>query len=208
MRYIEKHIVYKNSCFTIQNITYYQEESPTFKRINLSGNIGNLVIIKGNNGSGKSTFLKAASGLLGLHTGEVYWNHSFLKNFITDIHLLTHDTNLNPDLTVSKNLVGFCILYNQRISKLNKFLLLMDLYSVRNIKVRRLSEGQKRRTHLMRLLLVPNPVWLLDEPITALDRYRTEAFIKIMKLHTKYKGVVIITTHRNFNFNRRYKVHF
>ena len=157
---------------------------------------GQALLLHGANGSGKSTLLRVLAGLLPAAAGQVLWNgadvakdrETFRQRFL----YLGHQDGLKPGLTALENL-QFWARYAGG-SDPEAALRAFDLTALADRPVRVLSAGQKRRVALCRLALRPVPLWLLDEPLTALDDQAREAFLTRLERHLE-TGIAVIATH-------------
>jgi heme exporter protein A len=170
----------------------------------LSGEInsGELLQINGPNGCGKSTLLRLLSGFLRSETGEISWNHNNIHNQLDDytqqLHYLGHDNGLKLNLTLIENINLYCTLNNCSINSLALRAIIEKLNLARstNTRVHHLSAGQQRRLSLAKLLINPKPLWILDEPNTALDHSGQLVFVSMLEAHLQQAGMIIIATHQ------------
>ena len=156
---------------------------------------GEMLTITGANGAGKSTLLRALAGLLPLSAGEISCDG--LKNDRTlamQAHYLGHLDALKTALTAQENLEFWAGMGEGGISPLAA-LAKLALGHVAEFPVGYLSAGQKRRVALARLLVAHRPVWLLDEPTTALDALSQALFAGLASAHLASGGLVIAATH-------------
>lgn len=136
---------------------------------------GEVVVLKGANGAGKTTLLHLCAGLLRLHTGA----GTILGHDLADDHrgvrahvgLLAHSTGLYEDLTVEENIAFWARAVRAGQTEIDEAMATLGLDGrLRDVAVRRLSAGQRRRTALAALLVRRPELWLLDEPHAALDQ--------------------------------------
>lgn len=176
----------------VENLSAVRHYSPLFSNLSFTLKSGNLLLIKGKNGSGKSTLLKILAGLLLPHTGSVTYQCDM------PIYYLGHRNGLKLDLTVKENLIIRTVLQdvvlNERTmpSKLTH----LQLDSLLNTPVRMLSAGQQRRVALSLLWFIRKQVWLLDEPLTSLDRETERLFTQHLDTHLQQGGIAVICTHQ------------
>lgn len=163
---------------------------------------GELLRLAGANGSGKTSLLRILCGLLAPSGGEVRWNGAAIRKlgeeYATQLVYLGHAPAVKDELTPAENLEIACTLAGLRVSTqavydaLGRFGL-----SGTDFFVKKLSQGQRRRAALARLLLSePVPLWLLDEPFSALDAAATQLVETLIDGHAARGGSVVFTTHQ------------
>lgn len=167
---------------------------------------GHALILRGTNGSGKTSLLRMLAGLTLPDAGAVWWNGEPLKALSTtwrNVALyLGHNNALKDDFTAHENLVdalsidGISIAPSTQLEALEK----VGLIERRHVLARRLSQGQKRRIGLARLWLALShahhkPLWLLDEPTNALDSDGVLLFTDLIGGHLGRGGIACIATH-------------
>ncbi len=157
---------------------------------------GEALLLQGPNGSGKSTLLRALAGLLPAAEGTIRWNGADVAGdreaHRARLRFLGHQDALKAGLTVLENL-RFWARFNggDEAAALQAF----GLARLADRPARLLSAGQKRRLALSRLALDDAPLWLLDEPVTALDAEARDAFGALLARHLAAGGIAIIASH-------------
>ncbi len=160
------------------------------------------LILRGANGSGKSSLLRVLAGLLPLADGTITWKG---RNITADmdrhrarVAYLGHLDAVKPALTVAANVRFWARLYGPAPrSRVRDALERFDLAHLEKLPARFLSQGQRRRLNLTRLLLLPSRIWLLDEPAVGLDTASRAALEGEMARHRGAGGLVIVATHQN-----------
>jgi len=176
-----------------------------FKDVDFLISPGELLHIKGANGTGKTTLLRILCGLTLAESGEVRWGGRAISkhrdDFHTQLSYVGHSDGIKLDLTVAENLQIAAVLAQ---SKRNTNMAI-DLHAIaRQIGLAKhmetfahaLSAGQRRRLALARCLFEQCSVWILDEPFTSLDVQGVEFVETIIAEHLQRKGIVIMTSHQ------------
>ena len=161
---------------------------------------GEALQVTGQNGAGKSTFLRALAGLLPATSGSIAWAEPEI-GIAERAHYLGHADGLKGALTVRANLAFYESLLGPDGSGTAgretpaTALERLNLAHTADLPAAYLSAGQKRRVALARLLVAPRPLWLLDEPGTALDRQSALILNEIMAGHLRSGGLLVAATH-------------
>ena len=161
-----------------------------------------LLHLKGRNGSGKTTLLRVLAGLLLPESGEVRWGGSNIRRLREEYsrHLLYlgHLNGIKGDLTAAENLRIAATLDGFELSESRAWEVLgeIGLKGHEDLPSKHLSQGQKRRVALARLLANKARVWILDEPFTALDVAAVQLLQDVIRRHVESGGMAIITTHQ------------
>jgi len=161
-----------------------------------------LLRIAGANGSGKTSLLRIACGLLEPSGGEVLWAGENIRRlqeeFWRQLVYIGHAHAIKDDLSAVENLEVACILagIDVRREQLGEALRRLGLAGFERLPGRVLSQGQRRRVALSRLALAESaPLWILDEPFTALDAAALDCVRTLMAEQVSRGGSVLYTTH-------------
>ena len=173
-----------------------------FSGLSFSLEAGTLLHVRGHNGSGKTTLLRTLCGLLTPDAGDIFWNGEQVRRLGEDFHRDTlyfgHLNGIKSDLTAIENLRVAAILDGDQVSEddILDALEEMGLAGFEDLPTKVLSQGQKKRVALARLLLSRAPLWILDEPFTALDVDAVDRLQLLIAEHVAKDGLVILTTHQ------------
>ena len=186
-----------------------------FKNLSFEINAGELLFVKGKNGSGKSTLLRTLLGLITPDEGQILWNKENINNLSIGefMFYLGHQNGIKEEFSPRENLNFFWNFNDNTDNKnnsennKNKDIILdaLKAFSIEkkhNIPCKYLSQGQKRRVALSRLVLENRPIWILDEPFVALDTLAVEKLSNLIAEHiNKNNGMVILTSHQEVSIN-------
>ena len=176
-----------------------------FENIDSVVRSGQLLRLQGANGAGKTSLLRTLCGLSPPEQGKVRWRGRPLAEqrdeFHRDLIYIGHAAALKDDLTARENLLAACLLGGQRPAAQALTAALaaagLGLGQREHLSARCLSQGQRRRVALSRLLLAPAPpLWVLDEPFNALDAAATEWLLGAVSQHLHGGGIVVLTSHQ------------
>lgn len=195
-------------------LAFYRQDEPVFGPLDFSLAAGEIALVEGDNGSGKTTLLRILAGLLHVDEGELRWRGEPWQrdSHLGDILFLGHHLGLKGDLSARENLAVAAGLYGRRDGlSSGDALREIGLAGYEDEPVRRLSAGQKKRAALVRLLLLPATLWLLDEPYANLDRAGIELVNSLLARHAARGGAALVTSHGAVSFlggePRRIRMH-
>ncbi len=187
----------------VSNLTAIRDERILFEGLSFSIDSGELVQIEGRNGTGKTTLLRIVTGLADRDEGEIYWNQANIEDdrdsYHSDLLFLGHQTGIKRELTAFENLHFYQSVHSSKVTKdeIYQALTQVGLAGREDVPVAKLSAGQQRRVALARLWLSNQKLWILDEPLTAIDKQGVKVLESLFLQHAENGGIVVLTTHQD-----------
>lgn len=183
--------------FEARDLACVRGGRPVFAHLDFALAPGDALLLRGPNGSGKSSLLLLLAGLVPKASGTLLWEGAPVEPRSPEwhgrFHFVGHADGATRALTVAENLRFAAGLAGG--GELQAALEAFDLVELADRPVRFLSAGQKRRLALARLLLVPRPLWLLDEPAVGLDGARRLRLEEHIRTHRARGGVCVVASH-------------
>ncbi len=172
-----------------------------FSEIDLHLEAGGLLHVRGPNGSGKSSLLRMLCGLILPEAGDITWQGQNIRkneDYFRSLTYLGHQNGIKEELSAIENLRITCGLAGFDIDERTAFDALerIGLEGREALPAKVLSQGQRRRVMLARLLVAETPLWILDEPLVALDTDAIGFMRSLFELHLEKGGMMILTTHQ------------
>ena len=174
----------------VENLSAFYGKAQALRDVTLHVDEGETIAIVGANGAGKSTLLKMMCGLYVDFSGEIDWQVARHPLY------LGHKSPIKPLLTVVENLDWLCRLQGTTV---NDFSSVLTRFGLSNVPCSQLSEGQKKRVALARLMLIDREAWLLDEPFSALDDLGRDVLEGLLSQHIANGGIALVTSHQPVN---------
>ena len=190
-----------------QDLCLFRGDRCLFKSLQFALNSGELLVIEGPNGCGKTSLLRGIAGLLDFETGAVRWSGSPLREnyqgFRADMVWLAHRVGCKGDLNLVENLRFEAGLRATDQSRLESVLDRLKLTRLVDLPMRSLSAGQQRRVALARMLLAKARLWMMDEPFTNLDRGGQALVTELLAEHLQEGGASVIASHQAVEIDGR-----
>lgn len=170
-----------------------------FRNIEFTLETGELLLIEGQNGSGKTSLLRAIAGLLDFEEGEVHWQDRSIgadsQGFRAQLVWLAHKIGFKADLTLVENLAFERGLRSSSKARVDEVLQRLELARLTRLPFRALSAGQQRRVALARMLLADAALWMMDEPFTNLDSHGQSLVVDLLSEHLGRGGLAVVASH-------------
>lgn len=177
-------------------------ERVLFSGVSFLVQAGEMLHVQGANGSGKTSLLRMLCGLSAPEQGEILWQsrslHSERDAFFASVAYLGHQNAIKDELSAVENLRVAAAIAGQHVGDAEacRGLAAMGLAGKEDLQTKVLSQGQRRRVALTRLLLSKSVLWLLDEPLAALDVAGVALVEKMLDAHLAQGGMAVVTTHQ------------
>ncbi len=185
----------------LHHLEVWRDDRCLFSDLSASLRPGDVLQVCGPNGAGKTTLLHLVAGLGQPQSGDITWHghpraHD-VERFLRNLLFIGHLPGIKAALTVSENLVflAACRGVSLREVALTDALAQVGLDGYEDCPTAQLSAGQKRRVALARLFTEPVPLWILDEPFTAIDQQGVAELEGWIADHAERGGMVLLTTH-------------
>lgn len=177
-------------------------DRPLFRDLSFRLAPGELLHVVGPNGSGKTTLLRTLCGLTRPASGEIRWQGTDTRRlgdeYRSRLAHVGHTNGLLGELTARENLRAAACLGGGDPNGVDAALDALALTPCRDLPAKVLSQGQKRRLALARLLTSSKPLWILDEPLSALDADSVAIMNGVFARHLANGGLIVMTSHQDF----------
>lgn len=177
-------------------LTLLRGGRPVLSDLSFSVRSGEALLLRGPNGAGKSSALMVLAGLLAPQSGAVTFSGGDPEaRPFSHLHYVGHDPAIKTGLTLAENLGFWVDVLGGERARIGAALAAAGLGGLDGLDAGLLSAGQTRRLALARLIAVPRPLWLLDEPTTALDDQGAAWVGELIAGHLAGGGLAVIATH-------------
>jgi heme exporter protein A len=183
------------------NIFFKRNNKSILENISITIAPKKIIHLTGDNGVGKTTFLKILAKILEPDHGEIFWNGKNIKknpfDFYKDLTFIMDKQTSNNNLTVIENILFWHKLFSSNINKkeLDSILSLLMLDKYKYTLVRHLSYGEIKKLELSRLVIEQKKLWVLDEPYIGLDFATADLVNQTIVNHIDLGGMVVFASH-------------
>lgn len=189
----------------IRNLACIRDDRVLFEHLSLSLDDGQMLLVEGRNGSGKTSLLRILTGLKLADEGDILWDGESIATLTADyyeqVNYVGHHDGVKRELTCLENLRLVQAMGKPADLDLDDALEQVNLYRYGDTPVSNLSAGQKRRLALARLLVAESKLWILDEPFTSLDKKSMAAFETMFEQHLQQQGMIVMTSHHDIDMS-------
>lgn len=179
------------------DLDFDYQEKPLLKKVNFQVSSGDLLHLRGANGVGKTTLLKLLTGMRYPLSGQIQYNGSPISQNISEYQkqlcFVGHRAGINPNLTLRENCFFDLHYQQQDIENLAR---VFKLTAYLDMPCGVLSAGQCRQVGLLRLWMSEAILWVLDEPLVALDEASLVVLMKHIAVHRNRGGMVVLSSHQ------------
>jgi len=193
----------------VNNVSFARGNTLIYRGVSFKISPGELLLIKGANGVGKSTLLSNVVNFTDPLEGSITYNGTEIDNYTaSQFFLYIGETNFAYDsLSLNQNIEYWLSIHNVKFNKSIKNKSVEFFFDKLNLdkKFYQLSFGQKKKLQLLLLMLVNKPVWILDDPFSGLDSKSIKKINDLFKKKLENKGIIILTSHQNILLNE-YKI--
>lgn len=180
-----------------------RDDRELFVGLSFSVQSGQVLLLEGKNGSGKTSLLRIICGFREPDKGAVSWCGETIPHsqYYADMAYVGHMDGIKKELTVLENLKLSLALSQPGRLTIAQALAKIKLSGYDDTLIQALSTGQKRRLSLARLLITHNVLWILDEPFTSLDKEGIALIESLMAEHCAAGGMIVMTSHHDVNLH-------
>lgn len=183
-----------------RGLTFERDDWPLFSELSGEARSGEILQITGPNGCGKTTLLHILASILPVNAGSLHWTGRDIsdcrQDYLSDVAFIGHQSGLKLALSPRENLQWLSKLQPLSKSTASEALIRIGLSGFENAPCHTLSAGQLRRAALAALCMSKARLWLLDEPLTALDSQGISDVEALLVAHVESGGAVVLSSHQ------------
>ena len=191
----------------VQNLSLERLDKKIFENISFSLGTNNIVMLKGRNGSGKTSLLKSVLCILEPTSGSMFWKgkpiNKNLYDFYNNVTYISDKTSSVRQLTIANNIKIWKRIFLSKLdnNQIDGILSNLNLTNLIDKKVNTLSLGEIKKLELLRLVLEEKKIWILDEPLNNLDSDTIEILAQTFEDHCDNGGSILFSTHQELQIN-------
>lgn len=186
-----------------KGLSCIRDDRVLFEELAFSLVSGQVLLLEGKNGSGKTSLLRILCGFREPDSGAIHWCGDAVNDsrFYAQMAYVGHLDGVKKELTVVENLKMSVALSSPGQYSIQEALAKVHMTGYDDVLVQALSAGQKRRLSLARLLITENVLWILDEPFTSLDKQGIALIETLMTEHCANGGMIVLTSHHDLGLH-------
>lgn len=187
---------------SVSDLSCVRGDKRLFAGVSFSLKAGEWLHLQGDNGTGKTSLLRIVCGLAHANNGSIAWQGQDISEdadaYRADLAYLGHNLALKDELSALENLQADAAIAGRSLDRTQAMAALarLGLRGREHLPVRVLSQGQKRRAALARLIASKAILWVLDEPFVALDTHAQAVLASIISDHVASGGMALFTSHQ------------
>ena len=191
----------------VQNLSLERLDKKIFENINFSLGTNKIVMLKGRNGSGKTSLLKSVLCILEPTSGSIFWKgkpiNKNVYDFYNNVTYIADKTSSIRQLTIANNIKIWKRNFLSKLdnNQIDSILSNLNLSNLIEKKVNTLSLGEIKKLELLRLVLEEKKIWILDEPLNNLDSDTIEILSQTFEDHCNNGGSILFSTHQELQIN-------
>ena len=189
-----------------KDVSYSRGFLPLFSGISFTLSKGDILAVKGANGSGKSTFLRLLTGLIHPPSNVLFWEkqpitRKNISSYQQNLLYIGHKLCLHPEALVKDQMSLWANFYGISKGEIKAALEIWGVATFKDKKISHLSQGQQKRLSLSRCSWLKRSLWILDEPQAGLDQEGQEILSCSLSRQLKKGGCIILATHESISMN-------
>lgn len=194
---------------SIENLSCKRGQKTLFKGVGVTLGAQGILVLKGSNGVGKTTFLKTIAGLLRPAEGNITFSDCDIYENLTGyhglLHYVGHKNALKPKLTVRQNLTFWAKL-RDTAELVPAALSCFELEPYADMQVGKLSAGWQRKVALAKLICCHSTLWIMDEPFSNLDEAAKKRLLEIIEVRANQGGIIVLSSHEEIKLQQAFEL--